>query len=244
MRNIWTIAKKEYAQYFSSPIAYAVGFLILGVLGIIFYLNVLAGILQSYVPSASVVTATLKTFFLFTAPAITMQTVAGELKQGTMETLLTAPVRDVELIIGKWVGALLFGVSLMLVSIIYPLILNKIVDPGIDQGLMISQYLGLFLFLCSLLAVGVFCSSLFQNQIAAYFITLAIILVFWMIGAPAQIVGSTSLLMKVLAYLDLGSHLDSFMAGVIYLKDIIYYISLTAFALLLGTVSVESRRWR
>jgi ABC-2 type transport system permease protein len=244
MRNIWTIAKKEYTQYFTSPVAYAVGLMILGIMGFIFFSNVWNAVINNYAPTISIVTNPLVTLFLFTTPAITMRTIADEMKQGTMETLLTAPVRDVELVIGKWMGAMLFAMSLLAVTIIYPLILNKIIDPGIDQALMISQYIGLFLLLCSLLAIGVFASSLFQNQIAVFFVTIAFLLVMWMIGFPAQLAGTTSVFMKVLAYLDMSAHMNNFLSGVIYLKDIIYYISITAFALLLGTLSVESRRWR
>lgn len=244
MRNIWTIAKKEYTQYFTSPVAYAVGLMILGIMGFIFFSNVWNAVINNYAPTISIVTNPLVTLFLFTTPAITMRTIADEMKQGTMETLLTAPVRDVELVIGKWMGAMMFALTLLAVTIIYPLILNNIIDPGIDQALMISQYIGLFLLLSSLLAIGVFASSLFQNQIAAFFVTIAFLLVMWMIGFPAQLAGTTSTFMQVLAYLDMSAHMNNFLSGVIYLKDIIYYISITAFALLLGTLSVESRRWR
>lgn len=244
MRNIWTIAKKEYIQYFTSPIAYAVGLMITGIVGFIFYSNVWSAVQYQYAPTVSIVTNPLVTLFLFTSPAVTMKLISDEYKQGTMETLLTAPVSDAELVIGKWLGAFLFTLTILALTIVYPLVLNSIVNPGIDQGLMISQYIGLILLISSILAIGTFGSSLFQNQIAAFFVTIAFLLILWMIGFPAQMAGTSTLWAKVLAYLDMSGHYNNFASGVIYLKDIIYYISLTVFNLFLGTMSVESRRWR
>lgn len=244
MRNIWTIAKKELNQYFISPIAYAVGLMIIGIMGFIFYSNILNSINYQYAPTISIVTNPLVTLFLFTSSAITMRVIADELKQGTMETLLTAPVRDLELVVGKWLGAVLFGLAILALTLVYPIILNSIVDPGIDQGLMIAQYLGLFLLLCSFMAIGVFASSLFQNQIAAFFLTIAILLLLWMIGFPASIGTSTTWFTQFLSYMDMNEHYTSFSSGIIQLKDVVYYLSVTVFALFLGTMSVESRRLR
>ncbi len=244
MRNIWTIAKKEYYQYFISPIAYAVGLMIMGILGFIFYSNIIAAVFNQYAPPISIVTNPLVTLFLFTTPAITMRVIADELKQGTMETLLTAPIRDSELVIGKWLGAMLFGLTIVALTLVYPLILNSIVDPGIDQGLMVSQYLGIILLLSSFMAIGVFASSLFQNQIAAFFITIAILLIVWMLGFPASLSTSPTTFTNILDYLDMSGHFESFSTGVVVLKDVVYFISVTVFALFLGTMSVEARRLR
>jgi ABC-2 type transport system permease protein len=244
MRNVWTIAKREYNQYFTSPIAYAVGLMIMAILGFIFYSNILGAVYNQYAPTVSIVTNPLVSLFLFTTPAITMRVIADELKQGTMETLLTAPIRDGELVIGKWLGAVLFALTILAFTLIYPLILNSIISPGIDQGLMISQYIGLILLISTFLAIGVFVSSLFQNQIAAFFVTLAVLLIFWMISYPAQMATTQTLGTQIITYLDLSKHFSNFFAGTIYLKDIIYYISMTVLALFLGTLSVESRRWR
>jgi ABC-2 type transport system permease protein len=244
MKTIWTIAKKEYEHYFISPIAYAVGLMIIGILGFIFYNNVVYAISNQSAPPISVVTNPLVTLFLFTTPAITMRLIADELKQGTMETLLTAPVRDSELVIGKWLGALLFSLTVVAMTLIFPIILNKIVDPGIDQGLMVADYLGIILILSALMAIGVFASSLFQNQIAAFFVTIAILLLLWMIGFPASLSTNSNWVSQTLSYMDMSSHYTSFSTGVIQLKDVVYYLSVTVFALFLGTMSVETRRLR
>lgn len=243
MRNIWVIAQKEYKHYFISPIAYAVALAVLLILGIIFYGSLIFSFNTQNVPDVRVVLGPLVTIFLFTLPALTMRTLADEQKTGTLEILLTAPVRDWEVVIGKWLGSLIFLITLLLVTWIFPLILNQIVEPGIDQGLMAAGYLGILLLAGAILAIGVMTSSLFSNQIAAFFASLGILLVLWVIGYPAQSMTSTA--GEVLRYFDLAEHFYStFYQGIINLKDVVYYLSVIAVALFLGSVSIETRRWR
>jgi ABC-2 type transport system permease protein len=243
MRNIWVIAEKEFKHIFISPIAYAVALTILVILGIFFYVNILAASIQQFAPNIQFIMGPLVTLLLFTTPAITMRTLAEEQKSGTLELLLTAPVRDWEVVVGKWLGGVFFIVILLLITWVYPIILNQMVEPGIDQGLLVTGYLGLILLSATFLAIGVMTSSFFSNQIAAFFVTLAILLVFWVIGAPAQAMGSTG--GSLLTYLEMGQHFyPTFFRGIIELKDIIYYVSFTALALFIGSVAVETRRWR
>jgi ABC-2 type transport system permease protein len=243
MRNIFTIAAKEFKLFFTSPIAYVVAFFIFLVLGILFYANILAALIQQSAPTIQIVVGPLATIFLFTVPAITMRTLADEQKSGTLETLLTAPVRDWEIVIGKWLGAMFFIILVLAVTWVYPIILNTIVSPGIDQGLMVSNYLGLVLLCGAFLAIGVACSSLFSNQIAAYFATLAILLVLWMLGYPSAVMGATG--GDLFRYLDMSEHFyNTFLSGVVETKDIIYFLSVIVLGLFLGSISVETRRWR
>jgi ABC-2 type transport system permease protein len=147
------------------------------------------------------------------------------------------------LVIGKWLGSLCFIFIVLLITWVYPIILNGLVDPGIDQGVLVSGYLGLFLMFGAFLAVGVAVSSLFSNQIAAFFTTLGIILALWMIGFPATVMGAAG--GDLLKYLDMSEHFyPTFYQGIIELKDIVYYLSVSALALFLGSISVETRRWR
>lgn len=243
MHNIWTIAEKEYKHYFISPIAYVVAFAILVLLGIIFYGSLLFSINSQSAPSVQVILGPLATILLFTTPAFTMRSLAEEQRSGTLEILLTAPVRDWEVVIGKWLGGVLFLLTLMLITWFFPFVLNQLVRPGIDQGLMAAGYLGLFLLASAFLAIGVMTSSFFSNQIAAFFAALGIILTFWVVGYPAEAMGSG--LGDVLRYLDFPSHFyPTFYQGLIDLKDVVYYLSVIAVALFLGSVSVETRRWR
>jgi len=242
MRNIWTIAQREYRQYFGTPMAYMVAFLYLLVMGVIFYYNLLTATYQQYPPQVQAVIGPMVTVMLFVTPALTMRLIAAEQGEGTIELLLTAPVRDWELVLGKWLGGFLFMVTLLAVTLIYPFILHQLVDPGIDQGVLIANYLGLTLMSGSLIAVGVATSSLFKNQTAAFFATLGIMLLLWLIGISSQAAGSLG--SQVLMYLDFRSHFyDTLYRGVIDLSDVVYYLSLTSLALLLGSVFVEVRRW-
>lgn len=248
MRNVWTIAKREFNLYIISPIAYVVALIIMLILGIIFYANMSSAVAalqngQNYVPTAQIVIGPLVTLFLFTTPAITMRTISDEQRMGTLETLLTAPVQDWELVVGKWLGSFLFYMAVIALTWIFPIVLNIFVKPGIDQGLLISGYLGVVFLVSSFVAIGIFASSLFSNQIAAFFTTLGILLVLWMISYPAQ--ASTTGGNQILTYLDLSEHFyNTFLRGIIELKDIVYYLSVTVLALFLGTMSVEARRWR
>ncbi len=244
MRNLWVIAQKEYKHFFISPIAYVVALAILLILGVVFYAGVLSGIAQQFAPNIQLVLSPLVTLLLFTTPAITMRALSEEQKSGTLEILLTAPVRDWEVVVGKWLGGTLFMLTLLLATWVFPLILNRLVQPGIDQGLLISGYLGIFLMAASFLAIGVMASSFFSNQIAAFFATLGILLVLWMIGYPSQAMGAASG-NNVLTYLDLSEHFyPTFFRGIIEIKDVVYFVSVIAVTLFIGSVSVETRRWR
>lgn len=244
MRNVWTIASREYKLYFSSPVAYMVAFMLLLVLGIIFYINVAGAIVQQFPPSIQSILGPLITLLLFTTPAVTMRLLAEEQRLGTMELLLTAPVRDWELVIGKWFGGFLFILTILAVTWLYPIFLNQMVDPGIDQGPLITGYLGVLLFTASLVAIGVAVSSLFSNQIAVFFATLGVYLLLWLISIPSQAAGNASA-SELLQYLNFSDHFyNTFYRGIIDISDVIYYLTLTALALFLGSVSVETRRWR
>jgi ABC-2 type transport system permease protein len=243
MRNILYIARKELKHFFISPIAYAVALAIFLIMGILFYGNVVAAAFQQFAPGIQIVLNPLSTILLFTVPAMTMHTLAEEQRAGTLEILLTAPVRDWEVVVGKWLAAVGFLFLILAVTWVYPIILNSLVQPGIDQGLLVSGYLGLFLMVSSWLAIGVAVSSLFSNQIAAFFTTMGILLAFWMLSFPSTAMGSTG--GEFLRYMDMSQHyFQTFYVGIIELKDIVYYISMTALALFLGSVLVETRRWR
>src|SRR5512132_4375491 len=184
MRNIWTIAKREYDHYFISPIAYVVAFMILLTIGIIFAVNLyyyIQNAFQSFgaTPDISPVTGSFGFLLVLSIPAITMRLLADEARMGTLELLLTAPVRDFELVAGKWLGSFLFMLTILAFTLVYPLILNNLVTPGIDQKLAISSYLGLVLVIASFLAIGVGISAVFTNQIAALFVTFITFILLW-----------------------------------------------------------------
>src|SRR5574341_59157 len=247
MRNIWTIAKREYNHYFISPIAYVVAFMILLTIGIIFAINIyyfIQNAFQSFgqTPDVGSLTGAFAFLLVLSVPALTMRLLSDEARMGTLELLLTAPLRDFELVAGKWLGAFLFILSILAVTLIYPLLLNFVfVEPGIDQQLMISSYLGVILVAASFLALGVGISALFTNQVASFFVTLSVFVFFWwLIGFPAGVMqGSAS---EVFQYLDMTTHFyNAFNRGSIQLADIVYFVSLIALGLFIGTTAVETR---
>jgi ABC-2 type transport system permease protein len=246
MRNVWIIARREYKLFFISPVAYVVAFFFMILLGYFFYSALRDAIIQStyqaYVPGVQIVISPMVTLLLFVMPAITMRSIAEEMRMGTMELLLTAPVKDWELVVGKWLGAFLFMLTLLAVTWIFPIVLNFLVKPGIDQGVLLSGYLGLVLMVASLVAIGVFISSLFNNQLVVFMVNLAIVLVFWLVRPASTTTGGMG--SQVLTYLNFIDHYMNFYEGTIDLSDIVYYLSMTSLALFLGTISVEMRRWR
>ncbi len=249
MHNIWTIAKREYNHYFISPIAYVVAFMMLLTIGIIFAINIyyfIQNAFQSFgqVPDISPITGAFGFLLVLSIPAITMRLLADEARMGTLELLLTAPVRDFELVAGKWLGGFLFIVSIVAVTLVYPIILNNLVTPGIDQQLVMSSYLGVILVAASFLALGVGISAVFTNQVAAFFVTLSIfVFLWWLIGFPASVLqGNAS---EIFQYLDMKTHFyNALNMGSIKLSDLVYFFSLIALGLFMGTTAVEVRRWR
>jgi ABC-2 type transport system permease protein len=249
MRNIWTIAKREYDHYFISPIAYVVAFMILLVIGIIFGLTILYFMQNAFqtfgqAPDVTQITGAFAFLLMLSIPPLTMRLLADEARMGTLELLLTAPVRDYELVVGKWLGSLLFVLTVLAITLVYPLILNNLVTPGIDQQLVISSYLGVILLAAAFLALGVGISAIFTNQIAAFFATLVTLVLLWyLMGFPAQILQGTA--SEVFKYLDMQSHFYSaFNAGKINITNFVYFFSLIALGLFMGTTAVEVRRWR
>jgi ABC-2 type transport system permease protein len=248
MRNTWTIARREIRLYFASPVAYIIGLLILLITGIYFVLVIyLAG--QSAfttgsaaAPGPDLVVGLMIFLFLFAIPALSMRLMADEHRNGTLELLLTAPINEWELVIGKWLGSFVFVLIIIAVTLVYPIVLNGLVTPGIDQGLMMANYLALILAAAAFLAIGTALSSFFNNQFAAFFATLAVLFFLWVvIGWPSVVMQGSG---GVFDYLSMSKHFSSMQSGTIALADIVYYLSLTALGLFLGTVAVEIRRWK
>ncbi len=247
MRNIWTIAKREYDNYFNSPLAYVVAFAILLPMGIYFSLIMFIGSQQAMMgapaPESSPINWLFVFLMIFLSPALTMRLISDEARMGTLELLLTAPIRDFELVAGKWLGAFLFVLALIALTLVFPLIINNYVTPGIDWMVVLSSYIGMILVCAALLALGTGISAIFTNQFAAFFVTLGLFFFLWfMVSLPASYLTEGG---DVLNYLSLSTHFSQSMNnGTINLGDIVYYLSLIALGLFAGTTAVEIRRWR
>jgi ABC-2 type transport system permease protein len=247
MRNIWTIAKREYKIYFSSPLAYIVMLIMLSVIGVILALNLINltsnPFGQNQAPDISIVTGPMAFLLVFSAPALTMRLLADEQRMGTLELMLTAPVRDWELVVGKWLGSFLFVLTIIAITLVFPFMLNGMVTPGIDQQMMLSSYLGIILVAAAFLAIGVSISAMFSNQFAAFFLSMGLLVILWfLIGIPAQILFTGG---GIFDYLNMNSRFyNSLNQGIINLSDIVYFLSVTALGLFIGSIATESRRWR
>ncbi len=247
MKNIWTIAKREYDNYFNGPLAYVVMLAILLPMGIYFSLILFYTSQQALygggaAPDIQPINGLFVFLMIFLAPALTMRLVSDEARMGTLELLLTSPVRDAELVIGKWLGAMLFILTLLLISLVYPIVLNNFVDPGIDWMVVLSSYIGLILVCGTMLSIGVGISAIFTNQFASFFITLGILFfLYFMIGLPAGLLPQGG---EVFSYLSLQSPFDQMNSGTMTLGGIVYYLSLISLGLFTGTTAIEIRRWR
>jgi len=246
MRNIWTIAKREYNMYYNGPLGYIVMLILFAVIGFIFFLSLLAAINNPFFTQpldASIVSGPL-TFMMVTicGPALTMRLISEESRLGTLELLLTAPLRDWELVTGKWLGAFLFMLTTIAFTLVFPIMINSMTNPGIDIPRTASSYLGMILLVSAFLGIGVGVSALFKNQFAAFFVTSGVLIIMWfLIGAPANYLPAGG---EFFSYIDLRSHFGGFLQGNIELGDILYYVSVTALGLFIGNIAVDYRRWQ
>jgi len=249
MRNIWTIAKREYDYYFISPIAYVGAFVIIMLLGVYFVLIMgyyRQNAFQSAgagAPSMSDIASLFSFLMIIFIPALTMRLISDENRMGTIELLLTAPIRDSELIIGKWLGSFLFMLTLIIFTLIYPIIMNSFITPGLDLWQLASTYIGLILLAAAMLSIGVGISAIFSNQIASLIATLLSgLFLWWAIGLPAFIASPS--VGEAFRALNMNTHVTSFINGKITLIGLSYFISLIALGIFTGTIAVETRRWR
>lgn len=157
---------------------------------------------------------------------------------GTLELLLTNPVRDIEVVLGKYLASLVTLLVMLALTFYYPLLLFWFGDP--DLGPLLTGYLGMFLLGAAMMAVGLLASSLTANQIVAAVLGLGLLILMWVVGS----LGMTSAVGKVLDYLSLTGHFSDFTWGVIDTKSVIYYISVAAVFVFLTARSLEMRRWR
>ena len=238
MRNIWVIFKRELSSYFVSPIAYVVGAAFLVLAGLFFVLPFFFGQLDASLRNwmSSVVV-----LLLFIAPMFTMKLIAEEKQSGTIELLLTSPLRDWELVIGKFLAAVGLWVAILLITLIYVVILRIFGNP--DPIPLASGYLALLLMGAAMMAVGVLASSLSPNQIVAVVVAFAILLVLWVANAMSNVFGTGTLLGNIFDYVAITKHQDDLMKGVVDSRDIVYYLSIVIACLFISTRLIEARRW-
>jgi ABC-2 type transport system permease protein len=177
---------------------------------------------------------------IFVVPLLTMRLLADEQKTGTIEILLTAPVRDWEVVLGKYLAAMgMFGVMLAC-TLYFPFILWRVGGTP-DWGPILTGYLGLILLTSAMMAIGTLASAVTENQIVAAVLSFGILLLLWLIEAAGNIATGSA---TVLTYLSLPAHYNDFARGAINLEDVVYYLSVTIAALFIATRMLETRRYR
>ncbi len=253
--RIWPIFKKEMRLYFTSPIAWVIGAIFLLISGYFFH-SIFAFFSMASMQSAmnpqmardlNVTDSVLRPLFsnitvilLLLMPMVTMRLFAEERRSGTIELLLTYPVRDGAVLVGKYLAALTLYGCMLAGTLLYPAMLMYFAK--LDWGPLLTGYLGLILLGATFLAVGLFASSLTENQIVASLVAFGVLLIFWVIGWSADYAGGTW--GSMLRHLSLIEHFDSFAKGVLDTKDVIYYVNFIVLALFLSLRSLEARRWK
>ncbi len=253
MRNIWIICRKELRSYFASPIGYAVIALFTFIFGLVFYVAIRDYVQYTFRaqmmgggPTMNVNDQIIRPIFgfvgtvsLFLIPLITMRLFAEEKKNGTIELLLTSPIEDLGIVLGKWLGSLLLYAFALGTSLVGIGLLFAWGKP--DWKPVAVAYLGMLLQGACLLALGAFLSSLTSNQIIAagttFFATLALYMLSWFTFEDSRV-------SRVLSYVSLITHMENFSKGIIELKDVVFYVSFIFFALFLILRQMESLRWR
>jgi ABC-2 type transport system permease protein len=245
MRSLVTITRRELAAYFASPVFWVIAAAFLLFSGLLFTSYVLPGTEGPRPASMTPFLQLYGTVFLFVAPLLAMRLLAEEQRSGTLELLMTSPVRDWQVVLGKWLAAL--GVSLVIVAftLIQAMIMNSLTEKGLERGPLATGYLGLVLMVGALLAVGVLTSSLTENQVVAAFLGIMAGLVLWFLGFVSQATAKpdtvTGAVLKNAGLLD---HLTSFNQGVLDTRDLLYFLAIIIGALYLAARVLESRRWR
>ena len=254
MRNIWTVARRDFGAYFTSPIAYIIiaGFLV--IMGWMFFFNlshfnmqnmqyqqfnmgkgvsITEGIVRPLYGNMNVI-------FLFLVPFITMRLFAEEKKLHTIELLMTSPITLWEIILGKFLSSFLLVAVMLALTVVYPIVLFVTGNP--EAGPIFTSYVGTLLLASCYLSVGILFSSVTENQIVAGALTFAAALFFWLVSWATQAAGPVW--GDLLTYLSLISHFNNFGQGVLNSSDVIYYLSFIGVGLFLTHRVLDSYRWR
>jgi len=236
MHNVCTIFRKEMRSYFNSPVAYIVITLFLAITGYFFGSSLFiadSADLRALFGIAPII-------FLFFAPAITMRQIAEERRAGTMEILVTLPITDPEIVVGKFLAAF----SLLVISVVLTVVsLITIASLGnVDFGASLGGYLGLIFMGGVYISIGMFTSSLSPNQIVAFIVGFVIIFAFFMLDKV--LVFFPSSIASAMEYLSVDYHFRNIARGVIDSRDLIYYFSMIFFFLFTTVKMTESRKWR
>jgi ABC-2 type transport system permease protein len=235
MRNTWIVARRELYAYMASPIAYGVATTFLLLCGLFF----VGGVAQFQDANLQSLFASLSIILLFVAPLLTMRLLAREQDQGTIELLLTAPLRDWEVVLGKFLASYLLYLGMIAVTGLYVPIVVHYGTP--DLGIIGAGYLGLALLGAALLALGLFTSSLTRNQVVAAVLGVGIGVFLWLLELISPVMGRAR---DAVAYLTPSDHYYRFLDGLIDTRAVVYLVSFSFTFLFLASQVLAARRWR
>ncbi len=268
MRNVIAILRKELSIYFTTPIAYVM-FMITAGVGSFFFIafvqrfqqiSNIAMQMPQYVDSQKLnitewiiapLVGNTVVVFVFVIPCLCMRLIAEERKQRTLELLLTSPVRPIEIVLGKYFGALAVAAVSVLILFIYPVLLDTFArnagtggSGGVEWATVFSAYGGILLYAAAGTAICLFISSLTENQVVAVIMSIFVLLLLYIVSWVGQSAEASSLPLKDVAdALSVPHHLEGFAKGNIALKDIVYFVSFALFGIFLTHRSVEAQRW-
>ena len=258
MKNALAIAKKELNVYFVTPLAY-VGFTLFVIIGSYFFLRLLGAYQQAslmYMQSPQILSrlnfqdaifralfGNLGVILIFIVPSLTMRLVAEEKRQRTIELLYSTPVTSGEVVAGKYLAALAILVCMLALTLVYPASVQLVArdQSGVEWRSIFLGYAGLFLLGAAYMAVGLFISSLTENQAVAAIATFFVLLMTWIVGWKAA--ETEGVAREVVTYLSSVSHLDSFSRGTVELKDLVYFLSICVVGLFASHRAIEAHRW-
>jgi len=230
------ISRREIRTYFNSAVAYIVVTVFTVLTGYLFFT-------QLFVEKQADMRGffnIMPLLFMFMVPAITMRLLADEKGSGTLEMLITMPVRDWEVVLGKYLAAMALLATALGLTLVFAITVRYL--GPLDRGPALGGYLGLLLMGGAYVAIGLMCSAFTRNSIIAFIVAFAISFALYLFGRLTQFVPAT--LQPILAFLSIEAHFENISRGVIDSRDVIYYLSVIAVSLLVATTSLESRRWR
>lgn len=263
MKYVWAIVQKELKHYFYSPIAYVVLMIFLTLSGYFFYAGLVrfsqqygyyknmaqmygnTEMLSQFNLNDLVIAPALLnmvTIFLFMLPLIMMRSFAEEKSQRTDELLKTSPISAGQLIAGKFTGALIFLLIMILPTILYQVALFMTLDSPPELGPIVTGYLGVILFAAAGVSIGLFASSLTENQIIGAVITFVVLLFMFIINVIA--LSENSPIYEIVKYLSVGEHVRNLLRGLLDTRDLVYFLSITGLFLFLTRRSLETEGWR
>jgi ABC-2 type transport system permease protein len=251
---VWATFLRELRAYFVSPLAYLILFFFLVINGVVF--SMILGFLND--PRAAGGGRPLDAFFggtfffwlilLFVGPVLTMRLLSEELRSGSIEVLMTAPVSEGQVVAGKFLASLTFYMALWLPTVVYAGIVAYVNDGAqagqkLDWGPVAGGYLGIFLIGSLFLAVGLFASALSKSQLVSAIITFALLLGLFAVGLLENLFNNETI-KQALSYMNLLTHMDDFAKGIVDTRRLVYYVSATLFFLFLTSRALADKKWR